>query len=58
MWWPAICGYYVGAMGSCLFNNMSFISYFLMLIPSVNGFVELSAKLVSEIGCQVGINFK
>ena len=37
---------------------MSFISYFLTLAPSVNGFAELSATLVSELGCHVGIHFK
>ena len=40
-------GYYVGAKGSCLFNNVSFLSDFLTLTPSVNGFVELPATLVS-----------
>ena len=42
--------------GSCLFNNVSFISYFLTLTP-VNGFAELSATLVSELGSHVGIHF-
>ena len=28
MWWPAIGWCYVGAMGSCLFNSLSFLSYF------------------------------
>ena len=51
MRWPAIGGYYVGAMGSCLFNNLT-------LTPSVNGFAELPAALVSKLGCHVGINFK
>ena len=37
MWWPALGGYYVGALGSCLFNNVSLLSYFIMLTPSVNG---------------------
>ena len=50
MWWPAIGGYYVGAMSSCLFNNVSFLSYFLTLTPSVHGFAELPATLVSEFG--------
>ena len=44
MWWPAIGG--------------SFLSYFLILTPSVNGFAELPATSVSELGCHVGINFK
>ena len=47
-----------GALGSCLFNNVSYLSYFLILMPSVNGFAELPATLVSELGCHVGINFK
>ena len=58
MWWPAAGGYYVGALGSCLFNYVLFLSYFLTLTPSVNGFAELPATLVSERGCHVGINFK
>ena len=37
---------------------MSFLSYFLTLTPSVNGFPELPATLVSELGCHVGIHFK
>ena len=45
-------------MGSCLFNNVSFLSYFLPLTFSVNGFVELPATLISELGCHVGIHFK
>ena len=28
MWWPAISRYHVGAMGSRLFNNVLFLSYF------------------------------
>ena len=36
-------------MGSCLFNNVSFLSYFLNLTPSVYGFTELPATLVSEL---------
>ena len=52
MWWPAIGGYYAGALGSCLFNNVSFLSCFLTLTPSVNGFVngftELPVTLVSS----------
>ena len=35
---------------------MSFLS-FSNLTPSVNGFAELPAILVSELGCHVGINF-
>ena len=38
--------------------NVSYLSYFLILMPSVNGFAELPATLVSELGCHVGINFK
>ena len=45
-------------MGSCLFNNVSFLSHFLTLTPSVNGFAELSATLVIEHGSHVGIHFK
>ena len=41
MWWPAIGGYYVETMGSCLYNNVSFLSYFLNLALSVNDFAEL-----------------
>ena len=52
MWWPAIGGYYV--MGSFLFNNVSFFSFFVILAPSLNNFAELSATLVSEFGS----NFK
>ena len=33
----------MGAMGSCLFNNVSFLSYFLTLKPYVKGFAELIA---------------
>ena len=43
---------------SCLFKNVSFVSYIIALMPSVNGFAELPATLVSELGCHVGINFK
>ena len=50
MWWR-----YVGALDSCIVNNVSFLSHFLTLTP-VNGFVELPATLVSELGCHVGIN--
>ena len=55
MWWQAIRGYYIGAMGSCLFNNVSFLSYFLTLTPSVIFFAEIP---VNELGCHVSINFK
>ena len=50
----------MGALGSRLFNNMSFLSYFLTLslTPSVNGFAELPTIVVSELGCRVGIHFK
>ena len=53
MWWPATDGYYIGAMVS-----LWVCSYFLTLAPSVNGFAELPATLVSELGCHVGIQFK
>ena len=46
----------LGALGSCLFNNMSFLSIFLTLTPSVNGFAELPATLVSKLGCYVDIH--
>ena len=40
-------------MGSCLFNNVSFLSYFLTLMPSVNGwsvnFVIMSVFILSEL---------
>ena len=39
----------------CLFNNVLFLSYFLTLTPSVIGFVDLPAMLVSELGSHVGI---
>ena len=45
-------------MSSCFLDNVSFISYFIILAPSVNGFAELSATLVSELGCHIGIHFK
>ena len=48
MWWLAIGGYYVAAMGSFLFN-VSFLSYFLNLTPSVYGFTELPVKLYKYI---------
>ena len=47
-----------GALGSCLFNNVSFLTYFLTLTPSVNDFAELPATLVSKLGCHVGIRVK
>ena len=50
-----IGGYYVeAAWGSCLFNNVSFVSYIITLTPSVNGFAELPATLISEtwLSCQ------
>ena len=40
MWWPAVGWCYAEAFGSCLFNNVSFSSYFLILTPSVNGIAE------------------
>ena len=57
MWWPAIGGYFRGAMGSCPFNNVSFLSFFLYVLTltlSLNGFAEMPATLVSELGCHVG----
>ena len=48
----------LGAWGSYLFNNVSFLSYFLILTHSVNGFAKLSATSVSKLGCHVGIHFK
>ena len=36
-------------------NVSSFLSYFLTLTLSVNGFTELPAALVSELGCHVDI---
>ena len=44
--------------GSGLSNSVSFLSYFLNLTPPVNGFTELPATLVSELGCHIGILFK
>ena len=41
-----------------LFDNVSFLSYFVTLTPYVNCFVELPATLVSEFGCHVFIHFK
>ena len=58
MWWPAVGRCYVGVLGSCLFNNVLFLSYFLTVMPFVNCFIELPATLVSELCCHVGINFK
>ena len=44
-----IGGYYAeAAWGLCLFNNVSFVSYIITLTPSVNGFAELPAALISE----------
>ena len=37
---------------------MSFHFYVLSLTPSVNGFAELPATLVSELGCHVGTYVK
>ena len=34
------------------------VSYFITLMYSVNGFTELKATLVSELGYYVGIHFK
>jgi len=58
MWWPATGRYYVEAIGSSLFNNVSFLSYFVSLMPSVNGLAELPVTLVSELVCHVGIRSK
>ena len=44
-------------MSSCLFNNVSFFSFFLTLTSAVNGFRELPATLVSEVGCHVGVHY-
>ena len=49
---------YVGGMSSCLFNNVSFLSYFLILTSPVNGFAELLATLDNELGSHVDIHFK
>ena len=38
MWWPAIGRCYAGALSSCLFNNVLFLSNFLTLTPSEDGF--------------------
>ena len=51
-----VAGYrliYVGALGSYLFNDVSFHSYFVTLTPSVNGFAEQPATLVIELSCHV-----
>ena len=45
-------------MGSCFFNNVLFLSYFLILTPSVAGFAEIPRTLVRELSFHVGINFK
>ena len=50
MWWPTIGKHYLGDLGASPFNSVSFFSYFLTLTPSVNGFAELPATLVSERG--------
>ena len=46
------------ALGLCLLNNVSFLSYFLTLTSIVNDSAEMLATLVSELGCHVGIHFK
>ena len=52
--WLAVGYCYVGALGSCLFNNVSFLSYFLTLTPSVNGFAELPVQQsIMSIGCLI-----
>ena len=51
-------GYYVGAMDSYLFNNVSLLSFFQILTRSVNAFAELPATLVSGHGFDVSIHFK
>ena len=58
MWWPAIGCRHVGTLCSCFFNNVPFLSSFITLMPSVNGFAELPATLVSQFGCHIGINYK
>ena len=35
--------------GSCLCNDVSFLSYFLTLTPSVSGFAELSVTLLVNV---------
>ena len=52
MWWPAIGGCYVGALGSRLFDTLTFVYY----ITSVNGFADLQAILISELGYHVVIH--
>ena len=41
-----------------LFNKVSFLSYFLTSTPSMNGFAEPTATLVSELGRMVPSNAK
>ena len=40
MWWLAIGRCYIGALCSCLFNNVVFLFNFLTLTLSENGFAE------------------
>ena len=51
-YWVILC---IGAC-SCLFNNVSFLSYILTLTLSENCFAELElpATLISEFGCHIG----
>ena len=51
----ATCCEVVGLV-SCLSNNVSFLSYVLMLTPPVNGFAELPASFVCELGWHIGIH--
>ena len=48
-WWLAIGWCYVGAFGSCLFNNVSFLSYFLTLTPSVNGHCHIHWSMILAV---------
>ena len=44
-------------MGSCLFNNVSFLSYFLTLMPSVNGWSVNLVIMSVFILCELGLNY-
>ena len=46
-----LCRGYIENLGSCLFDNVSFLSYFVTLAPSVKGFAEPPATLVSRLSC-------
>ena len=45
MSWLAIGGHHIGTMDSCLFVNVSFLSYTLTLPTSMNGYAELTATI-------------